>query len=411
MLNFLKTRKFYILLIAIIGLLTSLELIYIYYQANFNNYALASFCTINDFIDCDGVAKTAYAQFAGIPLACWGVFFYSIIIFFVFVDKLKNIKFLGFLEVFKNPRTYIATLGYVAFIISMTLAFISLKIINKLCILCVFTYILDLLIALVATDFSNGVDSIIDVFKNSITDFIDAVKVPKYAVSFVICLLIFAGFLTYTNTTYVFTPQLKAQREHLYFEKLVQKNPYKVNGNILGDENAKITILLFTDYECPICKIFNVMLHKAMKDVKGIRIEHRNFPLDNKCNKSLEQPFHENACLYARYAIAAEKQGALGLMNDELFKNQPKTEDEIIEMVEMTSIDTIKLSKDAKSEETNKKLQESINEAIKYKVQGTPMFVLNGKAIPAMQPYEKLKKMLNDISEGKEVETIDEIGK
>ena len=210
------------------------------------------------------------------------------------------------MEVFKNPRTYIATLGYVAFIISMTLAFISLKIINKLCILCVFTYILDLLIALVATDFSNGVDSIIDVFKNSITDFIDAVKVPKYAVSFVICLLIFAGFLTYTNTTYVFTPQLKAQREHLYFEKLVQKNPYKVNGNILGDENAKITILLFTDYECPICKIFNVMLHKAMKDVKGIRIEHRNFPLDNKCNKSLDQPFHENACLYARYAIAAE---------------------------------------------------------------------------------------------------------
>ena len=42
--------------------------------------------------------------FLGIPLAYWGMFFYLTVLFLSFVDKLKNIKFLKFLEVFKTPK-------------------------------------------------------------------------------------------------------------------------------------------------------------------------------------------------------------------------------------------------------------------------------------------------------------------
>ena len=50
--------------------------------------------------------------------------------------------------------------------------------------------------------------------------------------------------------------------------------------------------------------------------MKGIKIVHRNLPLDTDCNKYLQAPFHVGSCIDARYSIAAEKQGKLWDMNN-----------------------------------------------------------------------------------------------
>ena len=149
-------KKISIAVISVIGIITTIKLAIIYYNANFNPYALSSFCSVNEFIDCDGIARTIESQFFGIPLAYWGLFLYSFILMLLCAPKLKNFKLLKFLEVFKNPLDYIASLGLLSFIISMSLLCISLFEIKKLCVLCAFTYILDLLIACIATDFKNG---------------------------------------------------------------------------------------------------------------------------------------------------------------------------------------------------------------------------------------------------------------
>ena len=62
-------KRIAIAFISLIGIITTVKLAIIYYNANFNPYALASFCSVNDFIDCDGIAKTIESQFLGIPLA------------------------------------------------------------------------------------------------------------------------------------------------------------------------------------------------------------------------------------------------------------------------------------------------------------------------------------------------------
>ena len=161
-------------ILAVIGLCLAIKLAFIYHAANYDKYALSSFCSINDFIDCDGAARSRAAQFLGIPLAFWGIFFYILVLFLTVVDKIKEFKFLRFLNVFKNPVPYIATFGSLAFIVSMILAFISLFGIKKLCVLCVVTYFIDFVIALIATDgmFKNIVIS----FKTTIVDFIEGVK-------------------------------------------------------------------------------------------------------------------------------------------------------------------------------------------------------------------------------------------
>ena len=261
----LDKKNISIQVLALIGLGLAIKLAFIYYSANYDKYSLSSFCSINDFIDCDGAAKTNTAQFIGIPLAWWGIFFYLIVLFLTFVGKLKNIKFLKFLEVFKTPHAYIATLGFIAFLISMILAFISLFGIKKVCILCVGTYVLDLIIATVAADglFKNILKS----FKTTAFDIIDGAK--KYIKTTIVLILLATSFLVYSGVTLNFVPHIKRRNEILKYRKM-KVNPYRVKGNTLGTENADVVIELYSDYVCPLCYINNIMLHKAAKEFKNI---------------------------------------------------------------------------------------------------------------------------------------------
>ena len=387
-------KKISIAFIALIGIVTTIKLAIIYYNANFNPYALSSFCSVNDFIDCDGIAKTTEAQFLGIPLAYWGLFFYAFVFLMLFAPKLKNYKLFKFMEVFKNPLDYLASLGLFAFLVSMILLCLSLFEIKKLCVLCAFTYILNLLIGCIATDFKNG--GFVHSIKQSIIDFIDAVKIKKYLITFIAVMAVAAGFLTYTRISFVFAPQVKRQLEFREFTH-AKHNKYAVEGNILGDKDAKITVYVYSDYQCPICAAQNIMMHKLAKEVKNIQIIHKNLPLDTDCNPYLQAPFHQGSCIDARYAIAAKKQGKFWEMNNILFEKKPQTEDAILELVKNMGFDLEKLQEDANSFDTANKIKEEIKSAYSQGINGTPATIINGEVNVGIKSYNDYKEMVKKL--------------
>lgn len=381
-------KKIAIASIAVVGIITTIKLAVIYYNANFNPYALSSFCSVNDFIDCDGIARTPEAQFLGIPLAYWGMFYYAFVFLMLFAQKLKNVKLFKFMEVFKNPMDYIASLGLFAFCVSMILLCLSLFDIKKLCVLCAFTYILNLAIGCVATDFKNG--GFIHSVKQSINDFLDAIKIKKYLIALIAVLAVAVGFLTYTRVTFKFAPQVKRQMEFKEFKH--KKNQYAVKGNLLGDENAKTIVYVYSDYQCPICPVHNVMVHKLAKEMKNIKIVHKNLPLDTSCNAYLQSPFHQGSCIDAQYVIAAEKQGKLWDMNEILFEKKPQTEDEILKLVENQGFDLEKLQEDANSLETMNQIKDEIDFAYKHGINGTPSTMINNEVYVGVKPYKEFKE-------------------
>lgn len=381
-------KKLAIASIAVVGIITTIKLAVIYYNANFNPYALSSFCSVNDFIDCDGIARTPEAQFLGIPLAYWGMFYYAFVFLMLFAQKLKNVKLFKFMEVFKNPMDYIASLGLFAFCVSMILLCLSLFDIKKLCVLCAFTYILNLAIGCVATDFKNG--GFIHSVKQSINDFLDAIKIKKYLIALIAVLAVAVGFLTYTRVTFKFAPQVKRQMEFKEFKH--KKNQYAVKGNLLGDENAKTIVYVYSDYQCPICPVHNVMVHKLAKEMKNIKIVHKNLPLDTSCNAYLQSPFHQGSCIDAQYVIAAEKQGKLWDMNEILFEKKPQTEDEILKLVENQGFDLEKLQEDANSLETMNQIKDEIDFAYKHGINGTPSTMINNEVYVGVKPYKEFKE-------------------
>ncbi len=385
-----KAKRIWLTVIALIGLLTSIKLTVIFYESNYNPYALNSFCSINSLIDCDGVAKTSHAVFFGVPLAIWGLILYSFILFMTYVDKLKKIKFLTFLEVFKNPPSYIFAIGILAFFISMTLAFISIYEIKKICILCFFTYILNLVIAIIAAFRTKKLD---DLFIDCFRDFFDAVKVKKYLIAFLCVVTAGVGLWVYVAKSFVLAPHMKRVSE---FEKIrhMKSNPYKVSGNVLGDPNGKVVVYIYSDFQCPACTMFNIIIHRVAHDLKNVRIVHKNFPLDNNCNKMMKLQMHPGSCLLAKYAIAAGYQNKYWDMSDLLFDKKPKNEIELLEYAKKSGFDVERLQSDAKSEAVASQLQAELELANKNKLNATPVLQLGLRLYPGLTPYSELEKIL-----------------
>lgn len=389
------SKRIILTILALIGFLTSVKLSLIYIDANFNPYALSSFCSINDLIDCDGVAKTSHSQFFGVPLAFWGLFLYFVFLFFTYVDKLQKVeirgfKLLGFTEVFKHPESYICALGIIAFLISMSLACISIFEIQKICILCFFTYILNLIIGLYAKPSD---ENYLQVFKTSFLDFVDAVKIRKYGISFVIAVLITIGILAYTSITDVLAPQVKLQKDIKAYST-PGGDEYKVSGNVLGDKKAGLVVHEYTDYQCPFCFVLNTMLIRAVSELENLQVVHHNLPLDMECNPTMRSQMHPGSCKLAKYAIAAGLQGKYWEMNNMLFDNEYETDEELFKDAAKLGLDVEKLKQDAASKEVEEELQKEIKEAVDIRIDGTPALRINMETKVGIVPYEELKDKL-----------------
>ncbi|MBO6180592.1 DsbA family protein [bacterium] len=383
-----------IAVLVLIGIGVTIDLAYIYYQANFNEHALPSFCSVNDFIDCDGVARTVESQFLGVPLAYWGLFLYVFMGIMLMVDGLKKIPFLKFLEVFKNKFHYIAALGLISFLISMTLFGISYFEIKKLCVMCLVTYLLNFLIGLVAAAGLQG--HFIGAVRQSWVDFVDALKPLPYRIAFILVMALACGFFSWTFSSAKFSPALKGYRAFGEFLKL-KSNIYAVKGNVLGSPDKDAVVLeVYSDYMCPICYTCNIMVHKVVTEFKNVRVEHHNMPLDKACNKYMREDFHIGSCVSAKYGLAAEKQGKFWEVESLLFDKPATTEEEVIKNLKESGIklDFDKLKKDANSKEIADAINKDIDYAFSKGMVGTPSMKVGDKFDMGVKPYPELKKWL-----------------
>lgn len=389
------SKKAILFLLAILGLVASVALAFVYSNANFNPAAGPSFCTDanNPVVNCDGVAKSVNSQFLGIPLAYWGMIFYVIVLILLVADKLKNIKFLFWLEVFKNPCSYISVLGLFSFLVSMILALVSFISLKMICVLCVVTYFINLFIALFASEFAG--ETFGAAIKTSIDDFKEAFSVKKYAIAFVSIVAVAAIFLTVSGTTYIFAPQVKDIKfmDQLY---KMEGNDYAdvANGNTLGSDKPKVVVKMYSDLMCPYCVMENRLMHKVAKDFSNVKVEFVHYPLDNACNKNIPNPFHVGACDYAKLALAAQKQNRFWDMVNLLFEEKAGSVDDVYSIAKEQGFDVNKLKADINAADVKATLLSNIDEATEMQVGGTPAFSVKGKLYVGLKPYNEVKAIL-----------------
>ena len=142
---------------------------------------------------------------------------------------------------------------------------------------------------------------------------------------------------------------------------------------VLGKPDAQITIVEFSDFQCPFCARFHPFIDEAYKAFPNdVKIIIKNFPLG----------FHPNARPAAKAALAAGLQGKYFEMVDLLLGSGNELSDaKYKELAGKLGINVGQFSKDLKDKdaEFEKKIEADIALAGQSDVRGTPTYFLNGK--------------------------------
>jgi len=171
---------------------------------------------------------------------------------------------------------------------------------------------------------------------------------------------------------------------------------------ILGDKGAPITLIEFSDYQCPFCRRFYKETLPRLKDEfikKGkLRYVFRDFPV---------QPIHPFANKAAEAAQCAEEEGQYWEMHDLLFENQEAMETENIKAhAKALGLNLVAFEKCLEEGKYVGEVDKDKNAGLSAGIRGTPSFILGpttsdgkirGTLIVGAQPYEVFRAAIQDL--------------
>jgi protein-disulfide isomerase len=155
-----------------------------------------------------------------------------------------------------------------------------------------------------------------------------------------------------------------------------------------GAKNAKVTIVEFSDFQCPFCLRAEPTVRKILETYKGdVKLVWRNEPL----------PFHQNAMPAAKAAVAAHKQGKFWEMHKLMFEHQQElSEAKYEEWAKQIGLDVPRWKRDKDSRETEAAITADARYGSQVGADGTPGFFIHGRLISGALPFETFKPMIDE---------------
>jgi protein-disulfide isomerase len=171
------------------------------------------------------------------------------------------------------------------------------------------------------------------------------------------------------------------------------KNPYKPSiddkTRIRGDKSAPITIVEYSDFQCPYCgRGFQTVEAVRAKYGAKVRFIYKHLPL---------VAIHPNALPAAKWqeAVAIQSPDKAWLFHDTMFKNQSSlSEDFYRKTVKDLGLNVEKAAKDAQSQAVADKIEADTKEAKEFGFTGTPGFLINGVPLRGAYPPEEFDKII-----------------
>jgi len=160
------------------------------------------------------------------------------------------------------------------------------------------------------------------------------------------------------------------------------------SGPSKGPANAPITIVEFSDYECPFCSRAQDAINEVFAKYPGkVRLVFKDFPLD----------FHPNAPKASEAAHCADVQGKYWEMHDKMFANQKALGKDALATYakEIKGLDVEKWQKCLDGGEMAKKVADGLAQGKKVGVDGTPAFFVNGVMLGGARPFADFKKIID----------------
>jgi protein-disulfide isomerase len=169
-----------------------------------------------------------------------------------------------------------------------------------------------------------------------------------------------------TATRPTATPGLQEPGQQVY-SFAVDDSPVR------GAAEAPITLVVFSDFECPFCRQAGPIVDRLLEEFEGeVRLVFKHFPL----------AFHANARLAAAAAEGARQQGKFWEMHDLLFQHTGALEREsLLEFAGRLGLDREKLEAALDSPQTFARIERDLAEGRRVGVNGTPTYYINGRQV------------------------------
>lgn len=167
-------------------------------------------------------------------------------------------------------------------------------------------------------------------------------------------------------------------------EKINDEDLYTNQNPVIGDNTARVTIVEFSDYNCPACVSVNPILKSTIDNNPGkIKLIIRHLPLPITG--------HESSKEAAIAATAANKFGKFKEMHNELYSLKDKNRENFILLAEKLGMNKDEYTKVLDGEETKQIVEDDIKAAEKLNLRGTPSLFINGK------PFDTSKDLTTTI--------------
>ncbi len=174
--------------------------------------------------------------------------------------------------------------------------------------------------------------------------------------------------------------------------KLEEPLPAKVEGvqatgPSKGPENAKVTIVEFSDFQCPFCGRAAQTVDQVMEQYAGkVRLVFRHFPLD----------FHQEAPKAHEASLCAHEQNKFWEYHDVLFENQQALgPEQLVKHATELGLDEAKFKECLDGGKHAETVQKDLAAGKSHGVSGTPAFFINGRLLSGARPVEDFKRLID----------------
>ena len=357
--------------LCVLGACISAELLRLHVKV-YTDPAYHALCAVNEQFNCETVAVSPYAVFAGLPVALWGLAGYLF---------MGGLCLWGIVRRRQPPHTwpfgFLFWLSFFAVLVSAVLFVVSHREIHSLCLLCMATYVINgLLFGLTILELRRLKSG---PFKTLGMD-TKAVSGRRLASS-----LYLASFMALLGIAWVTIPA--------YWEVNIKTGP----GGLLVGKTAEgfdwigarkpvLEITEFSDYQCPYCSRGHHNVRSLVSQHPDqIRLVHRNYPLKR----------HRYSFVYAVMAHCAGEQKRFWEANDYLYANgrrkNPVTAEELAEAI---GIDPEALRACMDSEDAKSAVLKDVAAGHELKLRGTPTYVIGDQTYPGSIPEKVIAESL-----------------
>lgn len=183
----------------------------------------------------------------------------------------------------------------------------------------------------------------------------------------------------------------KKQLEESFNKPLVPK--IRKDELIRGTKGAPITIVEYSDFECPFCSRGYNTISEVLKKYDGkVQFIYKHLPLS----------FHPHAMVASKYyeALRIQNEKIAIEFHDKVFEKQrdlKKGEKFLEALSKRLGANMSKLKKDLKSDKVKERIDEDMKEAAKFGMQGTPGFLINGVPLRGAYPLEKFDQIIIEL--------------